>query len=93
MAAIGFAHRSWHTADLELLGGYTYVNFNEPRSYQGSLPSIIYDETETSNPPFTEVETEVRMDGIRLLLVLVYLPEERVVQIEVVDAATPPPRR
>ena len=79
------AHESWHTSDLEVLGGYVYVNFNEPRSYQGSLPSIVYDETETSNPPFTEVEIEVRVDRIERLLVLVYLPEERVVQIEVVD--------
>ena len=86
------AHESWHTSDLEVLGGYTYVNFHEPRSYQGSLPSIVYDETETSNPPFTEVEIEVRVDRIERLLVLVYLPEERVVQIEVVEAATPPPR-
>lgn len=93
MAATGFAGESWHTSSFEVLGGYAYVNFNEPRSYQGSLPSIVYDETETSSPPFAEVETEVRMDGIERLLVLVYLPEERVVQIEVVEAATPPPRR
>ncbi len=85
MAAIGFADESWHTSNLEVLGGYVYVNFNEPHSYQGSLPSIVYDETETSSPPFIEVETEVRMDGIGRLRVLVYLPEERVVQIEVVD--------
>ena len=84
--SISIAHETWRTSDLDVLGGYTYVNFNEPRSYEGSLPSIVYDESETTDPPFTEIETDVRLDGIERLLVLVYLREERVVQIEVVEA-------
>ncbi len=83
--SIGFAHEAWHTSELRILGGYTYVRFIEPRSYEGSLPAIIYDETEASDPPFTVIETDVRLDGIRRLLVLVDLAEERVVQIEVAD--------
>lgn len=84
--SIALAHEVWRTADLEVLGGYLYVTFIEPRSYRGRLPSIIYDESETTRPPFTEIETDVQLDNIERLRVLVYLREERVVQIEVVDA-------
>jgi hypothetical protein len=83
--SIGLAHEAWHTSDLKILGGYTYVRFIELRSYQGSLPSIVYDETETTDPPFTEVERDVSLEGIKRLRVLVYLPDERVVQVEVVE--------
>lgn len=84
--SIRLAHEAWHTVELRILGGYTYVRFINPRSYEGSLPSIIYDETETTDPPFIEVERDVNLEGIKRLRVLVYLPEERVVQIEVVEA-------
>lgn len=75
----------WVTSDLKVLGGYWYVDLTEPASYEGPLPSIIYDDTETTDPPFREIEIEANLEDIRRLRVLVYLPEERVVEIEAVE--------
>lgn len=91
--SVGIAYEAWHKSDLTILGGYAYVDFREPKSFEGTLPSIVYDESETTDPPFIEVETNAKMDRVGRLRVLVYLPEERVVQIELVEAATPRPTR
>ena len=91
--SVGIAYEAWYKSDLTILGGYAYVDFREPKSFEGTLPSIVYDESETTDPPFIEVETNAKMDRVGRLRVLVYLPEERVVQIELVGAATPRPTR
>jgi DNA-binding CsgD family transcriptional regulator len=83
----------WHSSNLRLLGGVVTIEVADAFTYEGPWLEADYDEA--LDPPFTTLDLHYRAEGVTRLHVLVYLPDEMVVEITPRDGEfssyTPPP--